>query len=371
MGSMLSGGFVAGNRIQPLNNGDEIFPAMLAAIRGARRSINFETFIFYDGELPQSFADALAAAARRGVRVNLIFDAVGASRSRRYHAALRDAGAELNVYHPILWLDPRRANHRTHRKLLIVDGRVGFTGGVGIGHEWEGRASSPEEWRDVHFRVEGPVVAQLQAAFQDNWLKTGGTVLQGSGYFPPLAPVGSAAAAMFYTSPRAGQTGVEVMYHHAIASARESLLIENAYFVPDRSLVEALVAAAQRGVKVQILMPGEHIDQKAVRRASKKRWPELLRAGVELYEYGPTMIHSKLLIADGRFVSVGSANFDPRSLRINDEANLNVLDTNFAGEMTRIFRADLRHAERVTREDAGSPAEKPVQVAQTPLEPQL
>lgn len=371
MGALLGGGFVGGNRVRVLNNGDEIFPAMLAAINSAKHTVNFETFVFYNGDVPQRFADALAAAARRGVKVSIIFDAVGAAKSRRYHAELREAGARVKIYHPVLWIDPRRANHRTHRKLLIVDGRVGFTGGVGIADEWAGRAATPDEWRDLHFRIDGPVVAQLQAAFHDNWLKTGGDVLQGPHYFPALAPAGPAAGATFYSSPRLGQTGVELMYHLAIASARETLLIENAYFLPDRPLVEALGAAARRGVKVQIIMPGEHMDQKAVRRASRKRWRELLNAGVELYEYSPTMLHSKLLIADGLFVSVGSSNLDPRSFRINDEANFNILDRGVAAELTRIFRADLRQAKPVPPDASASPAEVPAQVIQTPIESQL
>ena len=371
MGALLGSPFVGGNRIQALNNGDEFFPAMLAAIRGAQHTVNFETFIFYDDAVPQAFAEELAAAARRGVRVNVIFDAVGASRSRTFHAALREAGAQVHIYHPLLWFDLRRANHRTHRKLLIVDGRIGFTGGAGIAKEWAGRASSPEEWRDLHFRVEGPVVVQLQATFHDNWLKTDGDILQGSGYFPPLAPVGRASASAFHTSPRLGQTGVEVMYHFAVSSARHSLLIQNAYFVPDDALVDALCSAARRGVKVQIIMPGEHIDQKAVRRASRKKWKKLMAAGVELYEYRPTMLHSKLLIADGLFVSVGSANLDPRSFRINDEANLNVLDRATAAELTRIFLADLRNSERVKPDAKDSVVDAPLQVVQTPLESQL
>ena len=373
IGAVVGTAFVGGNRLRTFENGDEIFPAMLSAIRGAKRSVNFETFVFYHGEVPGAFIEALSERARAGVEVNVIFDAVGASKSRRYHAALREAGVRLEIYHPLLFLDPRRANHRTHRKLLIVDGRVGFIGGVGIADEWAGDAKSPQEWRDLHYRVEGPVVAQLQGAFHDNWRKTGGAVLQGPQYFPPLAPAGQAAAAVFLSAPRKGDTDVELLYHLAIASARRSLLIANAYFIPDDSMVEALGAAARRGVRVQVLMPGEYIDQKAVRRASRKRWPELMAAGVELYEYAPTMMHSKLLIGDGLFVTIGSANFDPRSLRINDEANLNVLDASFAAEQTRIFQGDLRRAVRVTGDEGGVKKlpEAPVQAVQAPLESQL
>lgn len=373
MGSLITPGYAAGNRIQTLSNGAEIFPAMLSAIRGARRSITFETFVFEEGEIPRAFAEALSERARAGVQVKVMLDAQGARKSQPYHAGMRGAGVQLEVYHSLLWLDPRRYNFRTHRKLLVVDGKVGFIGGVGIADQWDGHAGNPAEWRDLHYRVEGPVVAQLQAAFNDNWLKEHHEVLQGHDFYPPLPAAGSLPAKAFFSSPQTDRSSVELMYHLAIASAQHTIFIENPYFLPDRPLLQALAKAARRGVQVQIIMPGEHIDQKAVRRASRKRWPELLRAGVKLYEFQPTMIHTKLLIADGLFVSVGSANFDPRSLRINDEANLSVLDAGFAREQTHIFQKDLRLSEEITPDKHGKPQlhEVPTQAAQTPVEPQL
>lgn len=373
MGAVVEPGFVAGNDVRILENGDEIFPAMLRAIRGARKTINFETFVFERGDVPQAFAQALAERARAGVRVNVVLDAVGAAKSRTYQKGLREAGVQIEPFHSIMWLDPRRYNYRTHRKILVIDGKIGFTGGVGIADEWRGNASSPDQWRDLHFRVEGPVVAQLQGVFAANWFHTHKEILQGPDYFPPLSSAGSLPARFFQSSPRQMRAAVELSYQLAIASAQKSLLIESPYFVPDRALVEALCEAAGRHVRIQILMPGDHIDQKAVRRASRKRWPKLLAAGVELFEYQPTMIHTKLMIADGYFVGVGSANFDPRSLSINDEANLNVLDSNLAGKLTRVFEGDLRKAQRV---EGGKPRldkvhEVPVQAAQTPLESQL
>ena len=256
MGALISPGFAPGNRIQTLSNGAEIFPAMLAAIRSAKKSINFETFVFYKGEVPQKFADALAERARAGVAVNVILDAVGAKKSEPYKKQMRDAGVNLEYYHRLLWFDFHRYNYRTHRKLLIVDGKVGFIGGVGIADEWKGQASSPEEWRDLHYRVEGPVVAQMQGAFNDDWLDTHHEVLQGSAYYPPTPPAGSALAKVFFSSPRPGRSAVELMYHLAIASARKSVMIETPYFIPDRALMDALIEAARRGVRVQILMPG-------------------------------------------------------------------------------------------------------------------
>ena len=373
MGTLVPPGFVSGNRITILNNGREIFPAMLAAIRSARKTINLETFVFYHGEIPREFADALEERARAGVSVHVILDAVGAKKSRRYHSDLRKAGVQLELYHSIFALDFRRYDYRTHRKLLITDGKVGFIGGVGIADEWDGNASSPQEWRDQHFRVEGPVVAQLQGAFEDNWFKTRGEILQGSEYFPPLPHAGSLLASAFYSSPRAARSSVELMDNLAIASATRSLILETPYFLPSKAIVEALCAAARRGVRVEILVPGDHIDQKAVRRASRKRWPRLLSAGVVLYEYKPTMIHTKLLIADGLFVSIGSANLDFRSLRINDEANLNVLDSGFARCEERIFSEDRHQSERVVNTAHGlkDVTQFPLQTAQTPVESQL
>jgi len=286
---------------------------------------------------------------------------------------LDEAGAEREMFQPVWYPDLRRYNNRTHRKLLVIDGKVGFIGGVGIADEWAGNADSPQHWRDCHYRLEGPIVAQMQAAFVQTWLKVRHQLLFGPDYFPPLASTGPVSGNVFFSSPRHGSYGVPILYHLAIAAARDSLRIENAYFVPDRETEAALIAAAQRGVSVQIIVPGRHIDQKAVRRASRKRWKGLLTAGVEIYEYGPTMIHSKLLIVDELFVSVGSANFDNRSLRLNDEANFNAFDHGFASEQTRIFKRDLKASQRVTLENLNEKSliEKPMQVVQTPLEGQL
>lgn len=372
LGAALTNPFIEGNRFTTLSNGDEIFPAMLRSIRSARQTVNMEMFVFEKGDVPEQFATALADKAREGVEVRLLLDAVGAGKSRRYHDELRNAGVALEIYHSVWWHDFRRYNHRTHRKLLIVDGKVAFTGGVGLADHWKGDARGPEEWRELHYRVEGPIVAQLQGAFMDNWGHTRNEILQGSAHFPPLTAQGPASAQVMVSAPRRQRYNAELCYHLAIASARQSIRIINPYFLPDRTLVEALSAAAQRGVAVQIIMPGEHIDQKAVRRGSRKRWPALLRAGVALYEYEPTMIHTKLLIVDDYFVSVGSTNLDPRSLRINDEANLNVLDAAFAREQVRHFDRDLQQATAVKNEfDLNRVKDVPFETLQTPVESQL
>ncbi|MDP9003336.1 MAG: phospholipase D-like domain-containing protein, partial [Verrucomicrobiota bacterium] len=317
-GSLLGGNFVAGNSITTLVNGRQIFPAMLSAIRAARKSIDFETYIFWDGEIAKQVADALAERARTGVTVNVILDAQGTSKMGSENLEnLRSAGANVVKYHSLVWLDPRRYNNRSHRKLLVIDGKVGFVGGVGIADEWLGDGESPAHWRDNHYKVTGPVVAQLQAVFMDNWLKTKGEVLHGPEYFPPLAATGPYTAQAFKSSPRHGDMDIHLMYLLAIASAKKSLLIENAYFLPDDLMRKELISAAKRGAKVEIVVPGEHIDQKAVRAASRKHWPELLKAGIRIYEYQPAMVHVKLMIVDGAFVSVGSGNLDLRSIRLN------------------------------------------------------
>lgn len=370
MGSLIGPAWVEGNTIRTLNNGDEIFPAMLQGIRSAKRSVTFETFIYEDGDVPDVFAAALMERARAGVPVKVILDAVGASKSLGYHQELRDAGVDLVVYHSPWWLDVRRNNHRTHRKLLVVDGKVGFIGGVGIADYWKGNASKPEEWRELHYRVEGPVVAQMQAAFVDNWLHSRRELLLGEAYFPALKSAGSVTASVFHSSPLRNRASLELMNQLAVASARRSVCIESPYFLPDGNMVKVLCAAAERGVRVRILMPGEHMDQKAVERQSRKSWRRLMAAGVELFKYDPTMIHNKLLIVDDLFVSVGSGNLDPRSVRINDEANMNVLDRGFAREQTRVFERDLRKAHRV-RLDGREIVDVPLQIAESPMEQQL
>jgi cardiolipin synthase len=353
-GSLLGGNFVAGNSIQTLVNGREIFPAMLTAIHGAKRTIDFETYVMWNGEMAAAFANALAERARAGITVNVILDAQGTNKMGGENLErMETAGVRVVKYHPLVMLDPRRVNNRTHRKLLIIDGKLAFVGGVGIADVWTGNADSPEHWHDTHYKVTGPVVAQLQAAFMDNWLKTRGEVLHGPEYFPPLSATGPVTAQAFKSSPQQGDMDIHLMYLLAIASARHTLAIENAYFLPDDLMRKELVAAARRGAKVEIIVPGEHIDQKAVRAASRKHWPELLKAGIKIYEYQPTMTHVKLMIVDGAFVSVGSGNLDIRSIRLNAEANLNVLNGGFAAQQAKLFETDKRRSREITLEETG------------------
>jgi cardiolipin synthase len=351
MGSLLGPPLLEGNRIEVLLNGDQIFPAMLAAIREARRTITFETYIYWSGEIGKAFAEALSERARAGVRVHVLLDWVGAGKiDDATIEAMEQAGVEVKKYRPLHWYNLARMNNRTHRKLLVVDGRIGFTGGVGIADIWQGHAQDPEHWRDTHFRLEGPAVAQMQAAFLDNWLKVQPRVLHGDDYFPPLDSAGGSLAQVFKSSFGEGSESTRLMYLVSIAAAKKSILLANAYFVPDSLAIEELVAARGRGARVEIIVPGKYIDSKVVRQASRGRWEKLLEAGVRIYEYQPTMYHVKVMVVDGIWSSVGSTNFDNRSFALNDEANLNVLDTAFAAVQEKIFEQDKLNAREITLE---------------------
>lgn len=349
MGLLTGPSIIDGNRATELINGDQIFPAMLEAIRSARETVLFETYIYWSGQIGEEFAQALAERARAGVKVHVLLDWVGSAKmDQRYMDLMKEAGVEVEKYRPLRWYNIARLNNRTHRKLLIVDGRVGFTGGVGIASEWTGNGQDPQHWRDSHFRIEGPVVAQMQAVMLDNWVKTKGAVLHGKEYFPALKPVGTEKAQVFSSSPSGGSESMLMMYLLAITAAKKSIDLSSAYFVPDGMTRRALVAAVQRGVRVRIITPGPNIDAETVRRASRGLWGELLEAGVEIHEYQPTMYHCKVMIVDGYMTSVGSTNFDVRSFRLNDEANLNLYDYAFAERQTKIFEQDLKKSRRIT-----------------------
>ena len=351
MSVMLGPAIVGGNRVLDLQNGDEIFPAMLGAIRAAQKTITFETYIYWSGDIGKELAEALAERAKAGVKVSVLLDWVGSLKMEAELIDLmKDAGAQVERYRPLNWYNLGRMNNRTHRKLLVVDGSIAFTGGVGVAEQWTGNAQDPDHWRDMHFQLEGPAVAQFQAAFNDNWIKATGEVLNGDGYFPPLQRVGDMDAHLFIASPAGGSESMHLMYLMGIAAAEQSIDLQASYFVPDELIHKALIAARQRGVKVRVLVPGEHIDSDTVRLASKAEWGPLLQAGVEIHEYLPTMMHNKLLIIDREMVSVGSTNFDVRSFRLNDEASLNVYDRHFAEKMTRVFEDDLKHTKRYTYE---------------------
>jgi cardiolipin synthase len=351
LGTLLGPAIIDGNHVENFENGDRIFPAMLAAIRGAEHSINFESYIYWSGTIGREFAQALSERARAGVKVHVLIDWAGSQDlDESLVDGMKAAGVEVRRYHPLRWYNLARMNNRTHRKLLVVDGKVGFTGGVGIADPWSGDAGDPQHWRDSHYRLEGPAVAQMQAAFMDNWIKTTGKVLQGSEYFPPLVPAGGALAQVFTSSPSGGGDSMQLMYLLAITAAEHSIDLSAAYFVPDPLTRRALLQARARGVRIRIIVPGANTDVEVVRHASRADWGELLRAGVEIHEYQPAMFHCKLMLVDSQLASVGSTNFDNRSFRLNDEANLNVYDHAFAERLERVFEADLRRSRRIDYE---------------------
>jgi cardiolipin synthase len=351
LGTLLGPPIIDGNLVVNLENGIEIFPAMLEAVKGARHNINFETYIYWSGNVGRQFAEALSERARAGVNVHVLIDWVGSQKmEQELLDMLTDAGARVERYHPLHWYHLARINNRTHRKLLIVDGEVGFTGGVGIADNWNGNASTPNEWRDSHYRLQGPAVAQMQAAFMDNWIKSTGTVLQGREYFPALKTVGEAAAQVFTSSPSGGGDSMLLMYLMSITAAEHTIDLSASYFVPDELTRLALRAALKRGVRVRIIVPGEKIDTEVVRKASRAQWGELLEAGAEIYEFQPTMFHCKTLIVDQLMVSVGSTNFDNRSFRLNDEANLNVYDAEVAARVSAVFEGDIERSRRISYE---------------------
>ncbi len=351
MGSLLGPSLLPGNHVTPLINGVEIFPAMLGAIRGARATVNFETYIYWSGAIGREFAQALSERARAGVMVHLLVDWVGAGKmDASMIAEMERAGVLVVRYHPLRWYTLGRLNNRTHRKLLVVDGRIGFTGGVGIADNWQGDAENPDHWRDSHFRIEGPAVAQMQSAFMDNWIETRSEVLHGENYFPDLEPAGRHVAQVFQSSSNGGSESVRLMYLLSIAAAARSIRLASAYFVPDRLSVRMLVSAQRRGVQVEIIVPGQHTDTQLVRQASRGRWGPLLEAGVAIHEYQPTMYHTKVMVVDDCWVSVGSTNFDTRSFRLNDEANLNIMNSEFASSQVREFERDKSRSRRITLE---------------------
>jgi cardiolipin synthase A/B len=332
-----------GNEAELLLNGDRIFPAMLETIAAAERTLDIETYVYWRGEIAGELAEAVAERARDGVECNLILDALGAAKmERRWIRLMTDAGVRVVLFRPPKPYAIRRVANRTHRRLLIADGVVGMTGGVGIAEEWTGDAEDPDHWRDSHVRVRGPVVRGMQGAFAEHWLEATGEVLGGDGYLPDLDPVDDGGPMQLVRSTaKVGDTNAEALYYLAIASARESLHLTAAYFVPRPAFTDALCSAARREVDVRILVPGRHTDKGFVRVAGRAAYSELLDAGARIYEFQPTMLHAKTLCVDGRWSSVGTVNFDNRSFQLHDEVTLCVWDRRFAGELERAFDDDL------------------------------
>jgi len=345
---------IEGNRAQLLLNGEEIFPAMLAAIRGARSTITFANFIYEDGAIAGEMAAALAERCRTGVAVNVLLDAVGSSQMpRQYWTKLEDAGCQVAWFHSLNPFAIKRINHRNHRRILVIDGRVGFTGGTGVGEQWTGDGRQPEHWRQTDVRVEGPIVRSLQAAFAENWRDSTGILLGGDRYFPAPERRGDLAVQSVKSSPSSGAAEAYLLFLLTIDGARKSIHITNPYFVPDDAMADALVRAARRGVSVSIITAGvaQGVLDRLVRQASRAHYPRASKAGVKIYEYGPALLHAKTMVVDGQWVSIGSANLDNRSFALNNELNLVFMDRGIADRLIRVFEEDLEYSRPVSDDD--------------------
>jgi cardiolipin synthase len=342
---------VPGNRVEILLNGDEIFPAKLRAIKAARKSINYAQYVWEKGQPSEDIAIALADRCEAGIPVNVLLDAVGAlSMPAEYRKRMVDAGCRVETFRPLGSFAVDKVNYRNHRRILVVDGRVGIVGGSGTSGKWGGDGKQQDHWRDTDVLVEGPVVEQMQGAFAENWLEATGIALGGKDYFPrPVEAKGDVAAQAVRSSPSGGSAAMYTMYLLAMASAQQSIYITNPYFLPDAKMIETLIESARKGVKVKLLLPGA-IDHNLVRQASRSELGRLLRAGVEVYEYRPAMLHAKTMVVDSRWATVGSTNLDRRSFALNDEINLVVYNQSVAGRLERVFQDDLTRSTQVTLE---------------------
>jgi cardiolipin synthase len=338
-----------GNEAELLINGDRIFPAFLDTVASAERTLNLQTYIYWRGEIAHDVAAAVCDRAKAGVECRVILDALGAAKMEtRLIDDMERSGVEVIRFRPPKPYAIRRVTNRTHRRLLIADGRVGMTGGVGIASEWTGDAEDPEHWRDTHVRVRGPVVRGMQGAFAENWLEATGEVLGGEEHLPELEPLNDdGPMQVVRSSAKVGDTNVEALYYLAIASAQRSIDLTAAYFVPRPAFTRALEEAAGRGVDVRILVPGPHIDKSLVRVAGHAAYERLLDAGVRILEYQPTMLHAKSMAIDGVWASVGSVNFDNRSFQLHDEVTLCVWERGFADHLRETFERDLERSEEI------------------------
>ena len=337
-----------GNRARLLLNGDQIFPAMLTAIRQARSTITFANFIYEDGAVAREMAAALAERCRAGVRVHILLDAVGSNQMPdEYQSLMKDPGCSFALFHSLNPFAIKRINHRNHRRILVVDGRVGFTGGTGVGTRWAGDGRQAGHWRQTDVRIEGPVVRHLQAAFAENWRDATGMLLGGDAYFPKPERRGDLAVQAVKSSPASGAAEAYLLFLLAIDGARSSIYLTNPYFVPDDAMADALVRAAGRGVRVSILTAGatQGILDGLMRKASQAHFGRAAKAGVKIYEYGPALLHAKTLVVDGRWVSIGSANLDNRSFALNNELNVVFVDRGIARQLITVFEQDLKFAQ--------------------------
>jgi cardiolipin synthase A/B len=370
---------VGGNKIDVLHNGDAIFPAMLREIKNAKSSITFAQYLFKGGSLAREFALSFAERCQSGIKVYILLDSHGSSEApEEIPAMMRKAGCQLQYFRRIrapqvvLPWKLVQYNYRNHRRILVIDGRIGFTGGYAISDAWMGDGRTPDHWRDTNVRVEGPAVRFLQAAFTESWLETTGNLLGGDEFFPRLEPQGKIPLQFVKSSPVGGSFQNYLLYLLSITSAKKSILITNSYFIPDDRMIEALLEATARGVRVIVLVPGK-IDFKITYRASRRHYGEMLLGGVEIFEYSPALLHSKTMVVDGVWATIGSTNFDNRSFALNEELNLALYDKSVAQGLEERFAEDLKHSRRITYEEwaARGIKEKLFELFAFPVEEQL
>jgi cardiolipin synthase len=340
--------FVEGNAVELLNNGDAFYPRMLEAIAAARVSITIEAYIYWAGEVGLEFARALAERARAGVTVKVLLDAIGSSSiGKEVLHTLEGGGCQVAWYNPIHWYTLGRFNNRTHRKSLIIDGHIAFTGGAGIADHWRGDARGPHEWRDMQIRLEGPAVTPLQAGFAHNWQQTTGELLSGAAYYPPIEPRGRLSAQTLMSSPESGGSTVRVMYYLSIVCARKSIYIANPYFIPDAVAIETLIDAKRRGIDVRIMVSGDRNDNWIARQNSVRLYGPFLEAGIDIFEYDHTMLHHKTMVVDGVWLTIGTTNFDNRSFAHNEESNVCVFDHGLGEQLQLTFLEDQALCEHI------------------------
>ncbi|HYO75316.1 MAG TPA: cardiolipin synthase [Thermoanaerobaculia bacterium] len=342
----------AGNHVQVLQNGDGFFPPLFRDIDAARRSVHLEMFIWEDGVLARQLAALLAKKARQGVVVRVLVDGSGGRGLKgEVNDMLLAAGAKVAHFHPFRISNLGRINNRDHRKLVIIDGRIGYIGGHGIGDAWTGNGQDRKHYRDTGLRIAGPLVHRMQGAFAENWIEETGEIPADDRYFPRIAPAGTTPAHIAYTSPDGSISSVQILYYLAIKAARREIIIQNPYLLPDRQAIRALEDAVQRGVDVKIMVPSDDAtDNAIVQHASHHHFGTLLKRGVKIWEYDRTLLHQKVIVIDGTWSCVGSTNFDDRSFQLNDEVSIGVLDRDVAAQLRAAFAADLRYARRVNLE---------------------
>lgn len=342
-----------GNLVHILQNGDGFFPPLFREIEAAKESIHFESYIWYEGKLTTQLAQLLAKKAKQGVEVRVLVDASGGKDLKGDTLKLlEDAGVHVAHFHPIRISNIGRINNRDHRKLVILDGRIAYTGGFGFSDEWTGNGQDKKHYRDTGLRLEGPVVHRLQAAFSENWIEETGEIPADGKFFPHMRPVGTTPAHVAYTSPTGSISSVQILYYLAIRAAKHEIIIQNPYLLPDRAAIDALEEAVARGVDVKIMVPSDDAtDNAIVQHASHHHFGTLLKRGVKIWEYEKTLLHQKVIIIDGLWSSVGSTNFDDRSFQLNDEINVGLLDAQLAAQLRAAFHADLRHARQRSFEE--------------------